>query len=401
MTTTAARKKKEESIGYFDFSPHTRLVFGNGSSERIGELTAELGGKRVLLVTDAGLVAAGHAKNIRSCLEKCGLVVTVFDRVKENPTTACVDACVRLAEKAKIDFLVGLGGGSSMDTAKGCNFIYTNGGRMEDYWGLGKAKKPMLPLIAIPTTAGTGSECQSVTLIAKKSSHQKMACGDIKAAPRIALLDPTLTLSQPFRVTAVTGIDALSHAIESAVTTKRTAISWLFSKEAFALCARNLALVLRDGENLEARGQMLLGASLAGCAIENSMLGAAHSTANPLTAHFDVVHGHAVGLMLPHIIRFNSDRPEVNQIYAELAELLNRGNRAPVKKRSAHAGEFLAAFVEDQLKNANLPTRLRDLKIAQKSLPTLAEEAALQWTARFNPRPLNRSDFLSLYELAY
>src|SRR6266566_1396857 len=179
-----------ESLQPFDHQPRTRLIFGVNSVDRVGELARELGAKRVLFVTDAGIVAAGHAERAQLSLKAAGLQIAVFDRARENPTTKCVDDCVAVAASAAIDTIIGLGGGSSMDTAKGCNFLLTNGGRMQDYCGVGKATKPMLPLIAIPTTAGTGSECQSAALIADERTHQKMACLDPKAASRIAILDP-------------------------------------------------------------------------------------------------------------------------------------------------------------------------------------------------------------------
>src|SRR5207244_6805633 len=191
------------------------------------------------------------------------------------------------------------------DTAKGANFLLTNGGEMKDYWGVGKATREMLPLIAIPTTAGTGSECQSFALISDEQTHQKMACGDPKAAAKVAILDPLLTISQPPSVTSCTGIDALAHAVETAVTKKRTPLSALYSHEAFRLCMGGLERVLRDPQDIEARAMMQLGAAFAGTAIENSMLGAAHAAANPLTARYGVVHGQAVGLMLPAIVAFN------------------------------------------------------------------------------------------------
>src|ERR1051325_2087392 len=169
-----------------------------------------------------GTAAAGHAARVRSILESAGLQVTFYDKARENPTTGCVDACVAVARVAGIDTIVGLGGGSAMDTAKGSNFLLSNGGCMQDYWGVGKASKPMLPLIAIPTTAGTGSECQSAALIADERTHQKMACLDPIAATRIAILDPRLTLSQPLRVTACAGMDAITHAAETAVTKRRS-----------------------------------------------------------------------------------------------------------------------------------------------------------------------------------
>ena len=378
--------------------PRTRLVFGANTVERVGELAAELGGKRVLLVTDPGLVKVGHAARVQESLTKAGLHVSLFDRAKENPTTKCVDECVAVAAAEKVDLFVGLGGGSSMDTAKGGNFIFTNGGRMQDYWGVGKAKKPMLPLIAIPTTAGTGSECQSAALIADEQTHQKMACLDPKAAARIAILDPALTVSQPHRVTACTGIDAIAHAVETAVTTKRNPLSQMFSREAFRLCVTALPQVLKHPKDLEARGRMLLGAAYAGIAIENSMLGAAHSAANPLTAHFNIVHGQAVGMMLPLVVRFNAANPDALRAYAELA---SGPELATVKGGLTTALEALLARLESLLNLAGFPRSLAECSVEPAKIKMLAEEAAKQWTASFNPRQIEVADFVGLYEAAF
>lgn len=384
--------------GIFDFAPRTRLVFGANTVERVGELAAELGGKRVLLVTDPGIVKAGHAARVQESLAKAGLCVSLFDRAKENPTTKCVEECVAVAASERVDLLIGLGGGSSMDTAKGCNFIYTNGGRMQDYWGVGKAKQPMLPLIAVPTTAGTGSECQSAALIADEQTHQKMACLDPKAAAGVAILDPVLTLSQPHRVSACTGVDAIAHAVETAVTTKRNPLSQMFSREAFRLCVTSLPQVLQHPKDIEARGRMLLGAAYAGIAIENSMLGAAHSAANPLTAHYNIVHGQAVGMMLPLVIRFNAANPEALRAYAELA---SGPELATVKGGLTTALEALLARLESLLNLAGFPRSLADCGVAPDQIKVLAGEAAKQWTANFNPRPIEVADFVGLYETAF
>lgn len=381
----------------FDFEPRTRLVFGVNAVERVGQLTAELGVKKILLVTDAGIVSAGHAGRVISLLEKQGLQVVCFDQVEENPSTQCVERCVEVARLLDIDGIIGLGGGSSMDTAKGCNFIFTNGGQMKDYWGIGKARLPMLPLIAIPTTGGTGSECQSFALITDENTHQKMACGDPKAAARIALLDPALTLSQPPHVTACSGIDAIAHAVETAVTRRRTPLSLLFSREAFRLTIAGLPRVLGNPRDIEARGWMLLGAALAGTAIENSMLGAAHSAANPLTARFGTPHGRAVGLMLPHIVRFNAQDPAAAQTYAELAG--TAGLCAPTEP-PATAAETLATHLESLLDLAKLPRSLSDCGAHNGDLVRLADEAAKQWTAQFNPRAVSSVDFQQLYARA-
>ncbi|MBM3833182.1 MAG: iron-containing alcohol dehydrogenase [Verrucomicrobia bacterium] len=382
----------------FDHQPRTRIVFGVGAVERLGDLARELGAKRLLLVTDPGIVAAGHAGRVRQILESAGLDVAFFDAVRENPTTGCVDSCLAVARAAKIDAIIGLGGGSAMDTAKGCNFVLTNGGRMQDYRGFGKATKPMLPLIAIPTTAGTGSECQSYALIGDEQTHQKMACGDAKAAARIAILDPGLTVSQPAPVTAHTGIDAIAHAVETAVTKKRNPLSLMYSHEAFKLLAPALPRVLKAPNDLEARGRMLLGAAFAGFAIENSMLGAAHSAANPLTAHFDVVHGEAVGIMLPLVVRFNGQDPSARQAYAELA---SAPEIACVSDGHEHAFEALIARLESLLNAAQIARSLADCGVQRSAIPILAEEAAHQWTAGFNPRPIRAEDFAALYEAAF
>jgi alcohol dehydrogenase len=381
----------------FDYQPRTRLMFGINAVEQVGELALEISAKRVLLVTDPGIVSAGHAGRVIGLLEQKGLQVVCFDKVEENPTTHCVERCVEVARLLSIDTIVGLGGGSSMDTAKGCNFILSNGGQMKDYWGVGKASRPMLPLIAIPTTGGTGSECQSFALITDERTHQKMACGDPKAAARIAILDPALTLSQPPHVTACSGIDAIAHAIETAVTKPRTPLSLLYSREAFRLTIGGLPRVLRSPADIEARGAMLLGAALAGTAIENSMLGAAHSAANPLTAHFGTPHGRAVGLMLPHIVRFNAAKPAVARTYAELA--VTAGISSPAEAPSA-AAEKLAAHLEQLLDLAGLPRSLKDCGAHNGDLARLAEEASSQWTAQFNPRTITRTDFQQIYTQA-
>src|SRR6266516_4776899 len=234
MTDTRALPQFS-TLAAFDHQPRTRIVFGENSIERVGELARELGAKKLLVVSDPGIAAAGHVERVVKILGASQLAFALFDKAVENPTTSCVDECLSIAKREKIDTFIALGGGSSMDTAKGCNFLLTNGGRMQDYWGTGKAARPMLPLLAVPTTAGTGSECQSYALIADEATHQKMACGDPKAAPRVALLDPTLTLSQPRSVTACTGLDAIAHALETAVTRRRNELSLLYAREAFRL----------------------------------------------------------------------------------------------------------------------------------------------------------------------
>lgn len=386
-----------DSTAAFDHHPRTRLVFGVGAVSRVGELAAELGARCVLVVTDAGIVRAGHCACVEESLRHAGLSVVRFDGVRENPTTRDVDDCLVVARGQGVNFIVGLGGGSSMDTAKGTNFLLTNGGQMQDYWGVGKAAQPMLPLIAIPTTAGTGSECQSAALIADETTHQKMACLDSKALARVAILDPALTLSQPSAVTAHTGVDAIAHAVETMVTRKRNPLSQMYSREAFRLCSNAFPEVLAFPDNIEARGRMLLGAALAGLAIENSMLGAAHSAANPLTAHFGLVHGEAVGLMLPAVIQFNATDPVLRAQYEELA--VAAGWSAPGDDPDSSV-RLLVQRLKELMAQAGLALSLADLGINHENIPMLAEEATKQWTAQFNPRAMEVTDFASLFQQA-
>lgn len=378
----------------FDYAPRTRVVFGPGTIQQLGTLATELGGQRVLLVTDRGLRAAGHIDLAVDLLQSAQLTVTVIDDVQNNPTTLDVDRGLAIAQANQINLIVGMGGGSSMDCAKGINFLFSNGGKMEDYWGTGKAKLPMLPMIAIPTTSGTGSEAQSYALIAQPETHMKMACGDKKAACKVAILDPLLTVSMPKSVTAATGIDALSHAIESYVTTKRNPISLLFGRKSWGLLSRAFPIVLRDPKHAAARGAMLLGAHLAGAAIENSMLGATHACANPLSAHYDMIHGIAIGIMLPHVIRYNASH--VGDAYAKLAEVAGLCHA-----NNPHGAERLADYVSELVELSGQPTRLRDCDVQTDLIPTMAAEAAKQWTGTFNPRPVSIAEFEELYTCAW
>jgi alcohol dehydrogenase len=303
-----------------------------------------------------------------------------------------IEAGRRFAAPLQIDSIIGLGGGSSLDTAKAINFVLTGGGRIEDYQGYGKATGPMLPMIGIPTTAGTGSEAQSYALISNAQTHTKMACGAAGAAFRAAILDPRLTISQPSMVTAAAGFDAISHAVETFVTTRRNALSEIFSREAWRLLEANYERVLAAPNDLEARGAMQLGAYLSGMAIENSMLGATHACANPLTARYGTQHGLSIAMLLPSVVRWNASL--VGARYAELGNLSKY-------RQDGEPGEALAVRLESLASAGKLDLRLGAMGISKDELPALAEEAAAQWTGRFNPRPFDRAGALEIYERAY
>src|ERR1041384_561965 len=287
----------------FDFQPRTRVVFGAGVIGRLGELARELNFKRTLLVADHGMVASGHVDEAVAPLQKAGVEIVRFHDFEVNPDTRMIENGTAFVSPLNVDSLIGLGGGSSLDCAKSINFLLTNGGHMADYRGYGNAKKPMLPMIAIPTTAGTGSEAQSYALISDAVTHVKMACGDPKAAFRVALLDPALTVSQPRSVTASAGFDAIAHSVETYVTTKRTPLSEIFSREAWQLLERNYERVLTQPDDLEARAAMQLGAYYAGVAIENSRVGATHVCANPWPARYGTEHGAAIAILSPSVVR--------------------------------------------------------------------------------------------------
>jgi alcohol dehydrogenase len=378
----------------FDFQPRTRVVFGAGVIEQLGALARELNFRRTLLVADHGLLASGHVDEAVGPLEKAGIEVIRFHDFEVNPDSRMVENGTAFVAPLKIDSIIGLGGGSSMDCAKGINFLLTNGGRMSDYRGYGQATQPMLPMIAIPTTAGTGSEGQSYALISDAETHAKMACGDPKAAFRIALLDPALTVSQPRTITATSGFDAIAHAVETYVTTKRNPLSELFSREAWRLLEPNYERVLNQPDNLEARGAMQLGAYYAGVAIENSMLGATHACANPLTARYGTAHGEAIAMLLPTVVRWNESI--AGNDYARLlswSSVAGRNNLTPT--------EELARRLEELAETGGLRGNLRAAGVKETELPELAADAAEQWTGTFNPRPFDKQGAIEVYQCVY
>lgn len=371
-------------------SVRTNLISGQGSLAE----AADVADGRVFLVTDPGIVAAGHVARLEALFRAKGTPCQRFDAVTENPDEADVQACVAAFEAAfgdeEPEWIVALGGGSSIDVAKGCSMLVAGGGRMRDYIGRKTTPKPQLPVLAIPTTAGTGSEVQSFALITNSDTGRKMACGG--EAPAVAILDPDLTRSQPPFVAACAGLDTLAHAVETAVTKARTEASVQYAREACRLVERNFETSLRRPEDVAARSAMLRASAAAGIAIENSMLGAAHSMANPLTRQFGVVHGQAVGQLLPFVVRFNAEDSAAAAAYAELAYdagVAERTDTIPVAvdKLIVRLSE-LVAIAGFERTFANVPA---------SAIEALATEAAEQWTAQFNPRHVDVHAFRALF----
>lgn len=334
-----------------------RVVQGFGSLRRLPELREELGFKRSLLVSDVAM----YAEQIPDAVW--------FSDFTPNPDSNAAQRGSEMAARSQVDSIIALGGGSSLDCAKAINFLLTNGGSMSDYRGYGKAGRPMLPMIGIPTTAGTGSEAQSYAVISDAATKTKMACGDPKAALAVTILDPELTRSVPPDVRAASGFDAIAHAVETLVTTRRSSLSLIFSREAWKRLSRSY--MQTDDRALE---DMQLGSYLAGLAIENSMLGGAHACANPLTKNYGILHGAALAVLLPRVVRWNAC-PEYAEFHSDLAD-------------------FLASLARD----AGLPGSLRELDVPKSDLARLSKEASEQWTGFFNPRPLNALD---IYECAW
>ncbi len=375
----------------FQYQTDGQVIFGSGAIRNVATVIRERGAGRILLVTDPGVRAAGLVDPVLQQVAEAGAVVTLFAGVEENPTTRHVRAGVAHAlewtkgEAGEIELILAVGGGSAMDCAKGINFLLTNGGTMEDYCGLNKATRPMLPSVGIPTTAGTGSEAQSFALIAQEGSHRKMACGDRKARFATVILDPELLASVPAQVAGASGVDAVAHALETYVSSRRNPISRMYSREAWRLLEQNLESYLATPQLASPREAMMLGAYLGGAAIEASMLGAAHASANPLTARFGISHGAAVALMLASTIRFNA------RDCADLYQGLHTHGDA----------QALAARVEQLRAAANLPSSLQQAGVGREALAGLSRDATEEWTGRFNPRPLDETDFLQLYDAGF
>lgn len=376
-----------------------RVEFGAGRIAELGRLTRECGAARVLVVSDRALCAAGHVERALQALRGAGVAAETFLDVAENPTTQTVERGLeRLREVDRggaVALIVGLGGGSVMDCAKAVNLLHRCGGCMADYRGdpaadVLAARPALLPMILVPTTAGTGSEAQSFALISDPQTHMKMACGDRRLPvqgglrPMIALLDPQLSATQPRAVAAATGLDAIAHAVETSGCRVRSPQSREFSRAAWGRLSGNFERALSNPADAAAGEAMLLGAHLAGCAIEQSMLGAAHACANPITAHFQVTHGVAVGVMLPHVVRRNAADAASPHAYADLEPDV----------------DALCARLEALLRAAGVAPKLSAHGVTADSLDRLATGAMAQWTAGFNPRPLTSDDFRNLYRAA-
>lgn len=368
--------------------PSPLVRSGPNSLADLGELARGFGFGRVLLSSDPGIVRSGIAARALECLLDAGVEAELFSDFDENPTESEVARGAEAARRLNADSLVGVGGGSSLDMAKGIGFLLAGGGRMEDYRGYDRCPAPLPPLLGVPTTAGTGSEAQSYALISRDRDHRKCACGAPSAMFRAVVLDPALLPSAPPEVIAATGFDALAHAVETAATSERSAESLALSHGAFRLLSAAFPKVVSGDADAATWTAMQRGAFLAGAAIERSMLGAAHACANPLTRRYRVAHGRALSITLPRVVRWNGVAAE--DAYRSLLEAAGMGSGLdPAAQLAARLEEWAAA--------AGLPGSTREEGIREPQFRELAEEAAEEWTGRFNPRPFDAAGALAVY----
>ncbi|MCK8788196.1 iron-containing alcohol dehydrogenase [Roseomonas sp. NAR14] len=374
-----------------NFATTARIVLRDGALDALPEIFGEFGVKHVALITDPGLVKAGLVAPVEKSLKAAGLAVTLYDGVQADPPTRIVLAAVDDLRAAGVDGVLGLGGGSAMDVAKLVAYLLKTPEPLEKIYGVDLAKGARLPLVLAPTTAGTGSEVTPISIVTTETDEKKGVVSR-RLLPDVALLDPNLTLGLPAPVTAATGVDAMVHAIE-AYTSKRlkNPLSDVLARQALALLSKNLPVVMKDGKDKDARGQMLLGSCLAGMAFANAPVAAVHALAYPLGGHFHVPHGLSNALMLLPVLRFNL--AGAAPLYAELSEVVGG------EEKSAE-GFFKA--IERIVGVCDMPKKLHELQIPRDILPKLAEDAMKQTRLLVNnPVEVTEPDALRLYEEAF
>lgn len=380
----------------FTFNTTRSLICEPGCTARTGESAAALGIRRAFVVTDPGVAGAGLVQPVVDALDAAGIDTAVFRDVQADPPESVVEAALTAARAHECDGVIGLGGGSAMDTAKLVALLAQSEQTLQDVYGVGNARGARLPLIQIPTTAGTGSEVTPIAIVTTGETT-KMGVVAPQLLPDLAMLDAHLTLGLPPAVTAATGIDAMVHAIEAYTSRlRKNPCSDMLAREALRLLAASIETAVHRGSDVEARSNMLLGAMLAGQAFANAPVAAVHALAYPIGGIFHIPHGLSNALVLPHVMRFNLDA--ARREYAELAPLV-MGPQANAASDPAEALiEHLAALSE----RVTLPCRLRDVGIPEDALPRMAADAMLQQRLLVNnPREVTEADALAIYRAAW
>lgn len=383
----------------FTFNTTKSLVFRPGAAAEMAEVAGATLGPRILFVTDPGLTKLGLYDAALASLRGAGTTVIVFDTVEADPSRKTLEAAVAAGRAAEVTGIVGFGGGSSMDVAKVAALLLGSGEDLDDAWGVGQAKGPRLPLVLVPTTAGTGSEVTPVSILTV-GEEEKRGVSSPVILPDIAILDADLTLGLPGPITAATGVDAMVHAIEAyaSANANNNPLSRMLAREALRLLGTNIRTVVTTPGDVVARGAMLLGSMLAGQAFANSPVAAVHALAYPIGGTFHIPHGLSNALVLPHVLRFNA--PDAHTLYAEIAadafpEL------ASVEGDQARCAAFIEAL-EGLAEELDMPTRLRDVDIPETALEKMASDAMLQTRLLVNnPRPVEERDALAIYRAAW
>ena len=382
----------------FLFSTVSDVLSGAGTSRQLGALAGNLGIVRALLVTDPGIIQFGLLDAAVDSLKASNIDYHIYSDVVADPPESVVMDAVRIAQEFACDGVIGFGGGSSMDVAKLLAVLIKGEQALADIYGVDQITGGRLPLIQVPTTAGTGSEATMVSIITTGETTKAGVVSRTLLADKI-ILDAALTTGLPAAVTAATGIDAMVHAIE-AFTSKRlkNPMSDMLAREALRLMAGNIETAVKQGDNLEARSAMLLGAMLAGQAFANAPVAAVHALAYPLGGNYHIPHGLSNSLVLPHVLRFNA--PQAGELYAELAAIILPDQRLPEDAIAATGllADYFLALAED----LGLQTKLQHMNIAATDLPMLADEAMLQQRLLINnPREVSLEDALAIYTQAF
>ena len=378
----------------FSFQLPTRIEFGNGVAATVGEEAKGLGGSRALVVTDPGIASAGLLEPILAHLKSADLAVTVFDGVEPNPRDTSVARGAEVALSEECDVLVAVGGGSPMDTAKAIGVIQQEGGKITDYEGLGIVTKPITPLIAIPTTAGTGSEVTFWSVVTDSARSFKMSVGSPLIAARVALVDPELTVGLPASLTAATGVDALTHAVEGFTATLSEPLTDSLAVSAIRLIGKSLRQAYANGSNLEARYNMMLASLLAGVAFGNSDIGGVHCMGEAIGGLYDTPHGVAMAIYLPVVAEFNCIA--VPEKFAAVAEALGDDVAHLSTVEAARRAPLAIRRLTDDLRIPSATT----VGVRREDFPRLAKAASINVSVESNPRVATEQDFLDMYEAA-
>jgi len=381
----------------FTFTGAKKIVFGSGSLEQLPDYIVELRAKRPILFLDSNLSSEKFRERISKLCKHNGNRCTIYDKITGEPELKLADEGATLAREERCDLVIGIGGGSTMDTAKAAAVIAKNGGEAEDYLGLNKVPAPGLPTIMVPTTAGTGSEVTFTAVFVRKELHKKEGINSIYMYPDIALLDPELTLSVPPAVTAATGLDALCHAIESYTSITSSPMSEMVSMEAIRLISENLRTCVSEGENVEARSNMLLGSMYAGLGLANAGVTAVHSLSYPLGGQYGISHGIANTILLAPTMRFNV--PGAVEKFSRIAEIMGKTIDG---KPPQDAAKMSVDAVEELISDCGIDTGLEKLGIPREVFRELAKAAMM--VARpleNNPRTVTIDDAVAIYEDAY